>query len=131
MAYRMPKLTSNCKSKLLTLPSAERSENSLTEPTTNKHGPLPTTHAIAAHFISAIYSGLTFCYWAPIQALTLSLARSLVIDIPSSLESEVIIMPTLHLRIPIDNPRGASFLLVVHCQSLASRPNYLIPGNSS
>lgn len=62
--------------------------------------------------VSAIYSGLTFCSRASIQALSLSgSATKWPPDhhIPSSLELEVIIMQTLHFRIATVDPPGAAY----------------------
>lgn len=120
-------MTSNRQSKLLT--GAEcGAVGALLDwtPLQPQRAPLPTSPAITAGSISAIYSWLTFCYWAPIQPLSLCLSLSgsvtewpLDRHIPSSPGSEVIIMPTLHFRIPIVNPLGASFQVANEyvCQS--------------
>lgn len=73
---------------------------------------------------SPIYSGLTFCYWASIQLISLS---DCVTEWPpdrhilSSLELEVIIIQILHFRIPVVDLLGATFSFQVtnkyDCQS--------------
>lgn len=112
--------------------SADRRLNTAT----NLHGPLPDISAINTKSVSAIYSGLTFCYWAPVQALSFSLLLSGSATqwppdrrVPPGLRLEVIIMPTLHFRIAIVDPPGGtfSFQAAGECdgQSRASRVNYL------
>lgn len=50
-------------SKFLTSLSEEQRGRSSAEPAASYRGPLPSP--VTAHFISAIYILLTFCYWAP------------------------------------------------------------------